>query len=109
MSVKENPDRKKKNKKTGINKSDSLVKHISCDCRCRFGGKNKIQRKIGIMISVAVYIKKPFKEPACKNSYVWNSSICACKCDKIFEIDKYLNFCICIKHFAHSLVTSNYT
>ena len=39
------------------------------------------------MISVDVYTKKPFKEPACKNSYVWNPSICACECDKIFEID----------------------
>ena len=72
---------------TGINELNSLVKHISCNCRCKFGGKNKVQRKNRIMISVDVYTKKPFKEPACKNSYVWNPSICACECDKIFQID----------------------
>ena len=37
---------------TGINESKTLTKYISCKCKCKFGGKNVIQIKSGIMVNV---------------------------------------------------------
>ena len=34
--------------------------------------------------------KKTVKHGVCKEDYVWNSSICACKSDKDCVIDEYL-------------------
>ena len=39
---------------TGINESKTLRKHISCECECRFDGKNVIQNNGGIMINVSI-------------------------------------------------------
>ena len=43
---------------TGINKSKTLTKHISCECKCRFDGKNVIQINGGITINVDKSVKK---------------------------------------------------
>ena len=42
---------------TGINESKTLTKHISCECKCRFDGKNVIQVNGGITINIDVSIK----------------------------------------------------
>ena len=42
---------------TGINKSKTLTKHISWECKCRFDGKNVIQINGGITINVDVNVK----------------------------------------------------
>ena len=39
---------------TGINESKTLKEHMSYICRCKFGGKNVVQTKSGITISVNV-------------------------------------------------------
>ena len=39
---------------TGINESKTLTKNISCECKCKFDGKNVIQINGGITINVAV-------------------------------------------------------
>ena len=39
---------------TGINESKTLTKNISCECKCKFDGKNVIQINGGITINVDV-------------------------------------------------------
>ena len=45
---------------TGINESKTLTKHISCECKCKFDGKNHI----------------------CEKNYIWNPATCSCENDK---------------------------
>ena len=40
-----------------ITESKTLTKHISCECKCRFDGKNVIQINSGIIINVDVIVK----------------------------------------------------
>ena len=42
---------------TGINESKTLTKDISCECKCRFDGKNVIQINGGITVNVDVSVK----------------------------------------------------
>ena len=39
---------------TGINDAKKLVRHISCDCKCKVNDKNVIQTKNGIVTSAVV-------------------------------------------------------
>ena len=39
---------------TGINESKTLTKDISCECRCKFDGKNVIRVNGGVTINVSV-------------------------------------------------------
>ena len=39
---------------TGINESKTLTKNRSCECKCKFDGKNVIQINGGITINVDV-------------------------------------------------------
>ena len=41
----------------GINESKTLTKHISCQCKGRFDGKNIIQINYGKTINVDVSVK----------------------------------------------------
>ena len=43
---------------TGISESKTLTKHILCECKCKFGGKNVIQIDGGITTNVDVSVKK---------------------------------------------------
>ena len=43
---------------TGINELKILTKHISCECKCRFDGKNVIPINGGITINVNMSLKK---------------------------------------------------
>ena len=43
---------------TGIKESKSLTKHISCECKCKFDGRNCNSDHSGIMINVDVSVKK---------------------------------------------------
>ena len=42
---------------TGINESKPLTKHISCECKCKFDGKNLIEINGGITINFDVSVK----------------------------------------------------
>ena len=44
------------------------------------------------------------KHRVCEEDYGWNHSICACKCDKGFEIGEYLKDFTCTKS-SHLIVT----
>ena len=41
----------------GINESQFLARDISCECKCRFDGKNVIQINGGITINIDVSVK----------------------------------------------------
>ena len=43
---------------TGINESKTLTQHFSCECRCRFDGKNVIRINGGIMVNAEVSVKR---------------------------------------------------
>ena len=87
----------------GINESKSVVKHVSCNCKCKFNG-----------------IKYNSKQK-------WNNEQCQCECkktsknicmreimyrilayvlvgDKKLEMDQYLNYCICRKQVVENLI-----
>ena len=42
---------------TGINKSKVLTKHTSCECKCRFNGRNLVRINGRIIINVDVSVK----------------------------------------------------
>ena len=42
---------------TGINESKTLTKHVPCECKCKFDGKNVIQINGRITINVDVSVK----------------------------------------------------
>ena len=41
----------------GKNESKILIKNVSCECKCRFDGKNIIQTNGGITINIYVSVK----------------------------------------------------
>ena len=43
---------------TGTNESKTLAKHLPCECKCRFDGKNVIEINGGIMTHVDVTAKR---------------------------------------------------
>ena len=47
---------------TGINKSKKLTKDLSCECKCRFYGKDVIQISGGITINVDVSVKTMYSK-----------------------------------------------
>ena len=58
----------------------TLTKHLSCECKCRFDGKNEIQINGEITINVDVSVEKFMYVK--KNEYVWNLSKCICENEK---------------------------
>ena len=42
---------------TGINEGETLTKHLSCGCKCKFDEKNVIQINGGIIINADVSVK----------------------------------------------------
>ena len=59
---------------TGINESKTLTKEISCECKCKFDGKNVVQINGGITINADVSVKNH----VCEKDYVWNPATCNC-------------------------------
>ena len=49
---------------TGINESKTLTKHISCECKCKFDGRN------------------------CNSDQWWNNDKCRCECKKRHVCEK---------------------
>ena len=56
---------------TGINELKTLTKHISCECKCKFDGKNYVD----MGVKNVVYVKK---------YYVWNPATQSCENGKYF-------------------------
>ena len=61
---------------TGINKSNTLTKHISCKCKCKFDGRkcSSYQRRNSDKCRCECK-----KRHECKKDYVWNPATCSCE------------------------------
>ena len=60
---------------TGIHVLKILTKHIPCECKRRFDGKNVIQISGGITVNVDVSEKTAYMQ----KEYVCNPSTCTCE------------------------------
>ena len=58
----------------GINKSRTLIKHVSCKCKCKMV-ENVIYTKIGLTIRVSVGVKI-YKNIVYDKGYFWNPVAC---------------------------------
>ena len=90
---------------TGINESKTLTKHISCECKCKFDGRNCNSDQWWNNDKCRCECKKLH---VCEKDYVWNPAICnyengkylksimddsAIMCDEIIELyDEETNF-----------------
>ena len=61
---------------TGINGSKTLIKHMSCECKCRFGGRKCSSDQWCNNGKCWCECKKGH---VCEKNYVWNPSICNCE------------------------------
>ena len=57
MCSKQNRNLSMFNMITGIIESKSLTKHVSCECKCKFDGRNVIQMKSEIMKNADTSLK----------------------------------------------------
>ena len=77
---------------TWISEMKTLIKHISCNGRCKFDGR-KCNSNQKLNNGKGWYdCKYPIKHQVCKKDYVWNLS--TCECEKYYEIDKYLKLAL---------------
>ena len=72
---------------TGINKSKTLRKPISCNCRCKLDSRKRYSKKKWNNNKFQGKCRKPIKHRICKEEYAWNPSTCTCEYDEDFEID----------------------
>ena len=61
---------------TGINESKTLTKYISCECKCKFDGRNCNSDQWWNNYKCSRESKKREK---CEKEYIWNSAACNCK------------------------------
>ena len=66
---------------TEINESKTLIKHIPCECKCKFGGRkcNAAQITSGIKIIVGMSVNIVENIICSKKDYIWNPATCSCK------------------------------
>ena len=57
----------------GINESKTLPKHTSCECKCRFDGKNFRLIKNGITVNVLVRVQKSERLSYVRKRLQWES------------------------------------
>ena len=65
----------------GINESKTLLKHISCKCKCKFDGRKWNSNQKWNNDKCRCECKK---HHICEKGYIWNPATCSC------EIGKYL-------------------
>ena len=61
---------------TGINESKTLIKYISCECKCKFDGRKCNSDQWWNNGKYQCDCKKCH---VCKKDYVWNSATCSCE------------------------------
>ena len=64
---------------TTINESKILTKHISCECRCKFGGRKCNSSQKWNNDKCRCECKNLNEHNACKKVYIWNCSTCICE------------------------------
>ena len=67
---------------TRINEAKTLVKHISCDCKCKFNSTTFNSNQNWNNDACQWECKKYRK---CTNYYTWNPSTCVCENDKYLK------------------------
>lgn len=70
---------------TDVNKSKTLVKHVSCNFRCKIDGRKCNSSKNGIILSNFKWqdeCKKPITHCVYRKYYAWNLIVRACECCK---------------------------
>ena len=60
---------------TGINESKILIKHISCQCKCKFDGRKHDSNQWLNNSKCWCECKKHIRE----KNYIWNPATCSCK------------------------------
>ena len=60
----------------GINKSETLTKHISCECKCKFDQTKCNSSQWSNNDKCRYEYKKHY---ICENDYVWNPATCNCE------------------------------
>ena len=60
----------------GTNESETLTKHISCECKCKFDGRKCNSGQWWNKYKCRCECKK---RHACENDYVWNPATCSCE------------------------------
>ena len=82
----------------------SLIKHIFCNHKCKCDGRKCNSNQKCKNDKFQFECKKLIKHRVRKECYAWNPSICACECDKDWEIYEYLKDFNCIKIVLDDLV-----
>ena len=63
------------NMSTGINDSETLTKHVSCACKCRFDGRKCNSNQEWNNDKFRCECKKHI----CEKDYIWNPATCSCE------------------------------
>ena len=73
---------------TGINKSKTLTKHISCVCKCKFDGRKFNSNQKWYNDKCRCECKN---QHICEKDYIWNPATCSCENGKYLASidDKY--------------------
>ena len=64
---------------TGINESETLIKHISHECKCKFDGRNWNSDQWWNNNKCRCECKKSH---VCEKDYIWNPATCNCENEK---------------------------
>ena len=72
---------------TVINKSKTLIKHISYNGKCKFDGRKCCSNQTWNHNKCQGKCEKPVKHCIYKEEYAWNQNICTWEYAKDFEID----------------------
>ena len=61
----------------GINKSETLIKHMSCEFKCKFDGKKCNSNQKWNKDKCRCECKNPKEYNACEKDYIWNCATCS--------------------------------
>ena len=80
---------------TRINESKTSIKHISCDCICKFDGRKFKSNEKWRLDKSRYESKNPINHCVYKENYVWNPNICDCKINRYLKsiADDSINTC----------------
>ena len=83
---------------TGINESKTLTKYISCECKCKFGGRKYNSNQWWNNDKCRCECKKHY---ICEKDHIWNPATCS------YENGKYLASIIDNTQ-VYNLISTNY-
>ena len=57
----------------------TLIQHISCECKCKFGGRKGNSNQKWNNNKCRCERKNLKEDHACKKDYIWNTTACSCE------------------------------